>query len=248
MTGTKSVTRSGTWKSTGKATSKAVKKLIPHAAKLGKNSSGFNLGYYREAYFALEEEKQYNLFMSGFAPKMTRREVHKLRSTFCDSVPTRTYKPQTVMYDAHISPAGYEAPLKDLVAEAAAAKRHAIEMAKQRRARQLGRGDDREQGELAAQAADLRAARHDRVRREDGGDAERQQDEQGRARGGAAVGRGGECRGDRGGHNCEREAAAHGVNRYPTPQTVSMCRGWDGSGSIFVRSRRMWTVTVDVSV
>jgi hypothetical protein len=142
MTGTKSVTRSGTWKSTGKATSKAVKKLIPHAAKLGKNSSGFNLGYYREAYFALEEEKQYNLFMSGFAPKMTRREVHKLRSTFCDSVPTRTYKPQTVMYDAHISPAGYEAPLKDLVAEAAAAKRHAIEMARQRRARKLAANGD----------------------------------------------------------------------------------------------------------
>jgi hypothetical protein len=133
MTGTKSVTRSGTWKSTGKATSKAVKKLIPHSAKLGKDSSGFNLRYYREAYFALNEQDQYNLFMSGFAPKMTKREVSKLRATFRDGLPTHTYRPQTVMYDAHISPTGREAQPKDLVDEAAAAKRRAVEMAKQRR-------------------------------------------------------------------------------------------------------------------
>ena len=46
MTGTKSVTRANTWKNTSKATGKAVKKLIPHAAKHGKDSSGFNLSYY----------------------------------------------------------------------------------------------------------------------------------------------------------------------------------------------------------
>ena len=115
--------------------------------------------------------------------------------------------------------------------------------------RQLRRGDDGKQDELAAQAADLRAARDDRVRREDRGDAERQEDEQRRARGRAAVGHGGERRGEHG-RGCDREgeAAPHGENRYPTPHTVSMWRGWAGSGSIFVRSRRMWTVTVEVSV
>ena len=114
--------------------------------------------------------------------------------------------------------------------------------------RQLRRGDDREQDELPAQAADLRAVRDDRVRREDGRDAERQEDEQRGARRRAAVGRAGQRRGDGGGRDGEREAAPHGENRYPTPQTVSMWRGRAGSGSIFVRSRRMWTVTVEVSV
>ncbi len=41
---------------------------------------------------------------------------------------------------------------------------------------------------------------------------------------------------------------AHGWNRYPTPQTVWMCWGWPGSSSIFARSRRICTVTVEVSV
>jgi hypothetical protein len=39
----------------------------------------------------------------------------------------------------------------------------------------------------------------------------------------------------------------HGENRYPTPHTVSRCRGRAGSSSIFDRRRRMWTVTVPVS-
>ena len=45
----------------------------------------------------------------------------------------------------------------------------------------------------------------------------------------------------------ERPEAGHGSNRYPMPQTVTRCRGSEGSSSIFSRSRRMCTVTVDES-
>src|SRR5688572_11269370 len=45
----------------------------------------------------------------------------------------------------------------------------------------------------------------------------------------------------------ERAEAGHDSNRYPTPQTVTRWRGSDGSSSIFSRSRRMCTVTVDES-
>lgn len=133
MTGTKSVTRANTWKNTSKATGKAVKKLIPHAAKHGKDSSGFNLSYYRKSFFLLDKQTQYDLYMSGFAPKMTKREVSKLRASSRHGHTSTTYKPETVMYDAHISPSGYEAPLKDLVAEAKAAKRRAVATAKKRK-------------------------------------------------------------------------------------------------------------------
>ena len=43
-------------------------------------------------------------------------------------------------------------------------------------------------------------------------------------------------------------ARAHGANRYPRPHTVWMWVGRDGSASSLARSRRMWTVTVEVSL
>jgi hypothetical protein len=110
---------------------KTVKRLIPHAAKVGKDSSGFNLSYYRKTYFLLDKQTQFDLYMAGLAPKMTKREVDKLRSSVFHI--SRQYKPETVMYDAHISPSGYEAPIKDVVAEAKAAKLRAAAAAKKKK-------------------------------------------------------------------------------------------------------------------
>ena len=55
--------------------------------------------------------------------------------------------------------------------------------------------------------------------------------------------------GERGGEHEQRgaERPAHGWYRYPTPHTVCTCFGCAGSASIFARSRRTWTVTVEVS-
>ncbi len=124
LTGGRKAVASSNWKHHVTHPGQAVKLMIPgHASKLGKDSSGFNLSYYRKSFFLLDMQTQFNLYYAGLAPKMTKREVEKLRSSVRQI--SRQYKPESVMYDAHVSPSGYEAPLKDVVAEANAAKRRA---------------------------------------------------------------------------------------------------------------------------
>jgi hypothetical protein len=53
---------------------------------------------------------------------------------------------------------------------------------------------------------------------------------------------------DGGDRQRQRQREDQGAKRYPTPHTVSIQRGASGSASSFARSRRMCTVTVDVSV
>ncbi|KAG7289168.1 hypothetical protein NEMBOFW57_005531 [Staphylotrichum longicolle] len=120
LTGGKRAVTSTNWKHHVTHPGQAVKRIIPHASKQGKDSSGFNLSYYRKSFFLLDKQTQFDLYIAGLAPKMTKREVDKLRSSVRQI--SRQYKTETVMYDAHISPSGYEAPLKDIVAEANAAK------------------------------------------------------------------------------------------------------------------------------
>ena len=117
LTGGKRAVASSNWKHHVTHPGQAVKLMIPgHASKLGKDSSGFNLSYYRKSFFLLDRQTQFNLFYAGLAPKMTKREIENLRSSVRQI--SRQYKPESVMYDAHVSPSGYEAPLKDVVAEA----------------------------------------------------------------------------------------------------------------------------------
>ncbi|KAK4119871.1 hypothetical protein N657DRAFT_693379 [Parathielavia appendiculata] len=128
LTGATKAAKPANWKHPGNA----VKRLIPHAANVGKDSPGFNLSYYRKTFFILDKQTQFDLYMAGLAPKMTKREVDKLRSSGFGI--SRQYKRETVMYDVHISPSGYEAPLKDIVAEAKAAKLRAAAAAKKQAA------------------------------------------------------------------------------------------------------------------
>ena len=104
--------------------SESFDRFIPHAAKVGKDSSGFNMSYYRKSFFLLDKQTQYDLYRSGLAPKMTRVEVEMLRAS--GRKWTYDYEDESVMYDAHISPSGYEAPMKDLVADAKEAKAAAL--------------------------------------------------------------------------------------------------------------------------
>ncbi|KAK4099566.1 hypothetical protein N658DRAFT_560293 [Parathielavia hyrcaniae] len=135
LTGATKAAKPANWKHPGRA----VKRFIPHAAKVGKDSSGFNLSYYRNTFFLLNNQMQFDLYMAGLAPKMTKREVDKLRASALRI--RRKYKPETVMYDAHISPSGYEAPLKDVVAEAKAAKLRAVVAAQKKKQQQAASED-----------------------------------------------------------------------------------------------------------
>ena len=124
LTGASNAAKPSTWK-------RSAKKAIPHASKQGKDSSGFNLSYYRKTFFMLEKQVQFDLYMNGLAPKMTRLEVNMLKASRRPAV--RVFRAHAVMYDTHISPSGYAAPPRDIVAEAKKAKIRAVEAAEARK-------------------------------------------------------------------------------------------------------------------
>ncbi|KAK3308525.1 uncharacterized protein B0T15DRAFT_109592 [Chaetomium strumarium] len=101
----------------------AARRLIPGSSKSSKSSQDRNLSYYRKTFFFLDPQTQFDLYMAGMAPRMTEREVKKLRSAARQV--RRTYKPVSLMYEAQAAPNGFRAPLRDLVAEAQAAKARA---------------------------------------------------------------------------------------------------------------------------
>jgi hypothetical protein len=99
---------------------KAVKRLVANVNNVGQDTCGLNLSFYRAAFFNLNVQTQFDLYVAGMAPKMTRREVDRLRASVRQV--RRTFKTVPVMYAAHVSPSGHHAPPRDLVAEAQAAK------------------------------------------------------------------------------------------------------------------------------
>ena len=107
---------------------------------------------------------------------------------------------------------------------------------------QRERAEHRDRPELGAQRA--RAAGGDRLAREHGDDRHGRDDRERHPRPVGVVGE----QDDRGDGEGQREREAQGEKRYPTPHTVSIQRGVSGSVSSLARSRRMCTVTVDVSV
>ncbi|KAK4239392.1 hypothetical protein C8A03DRAFT_14214 [Achaetomium macrosporum] len=121
------VVRKTIWTRALSGASKAVthpgqtaKRLIPRSRKSNQDS---NLSYYRKTFFLLDQQTQFDLYMAGMAPRMTEREVKKLRSSVRQV--RRTYKPVPVLYEAQAAPNGFRAPLRDLVAEAQAARARA---------------------------------------------------------------------------------------------------------------------------
>lgn len=127
VNGASKAAKPSTWKHPGKS----AKNPPTHASKLGKDSSGFNLSYYRKSFFMLEKQAQFDLYVNGLAPKMTIWEVNMLKASRRRAV--RVFRPHAVMYEAHVSPQGYTAPTRDLVAEAKAAKRRAAATAQARK-------------------------------------------------------------------------------------------------------------------
>ncbi len=116
--------------------------------------------------------------------------------------------------------------------------------------RRLRDHEQRQRSELAPQAAEARSSCDQHVTGEHGEHAERCEQHERRGTGVPAQRQPGRGGGDERGDQRDREAAAHGrtANRYPTPHTVSISPGASGSVSSLARSRRTWTVTVEVSV
>ncbi|KAH6641084.1 hypothetical protein F5144DRAFT_618719 [Chaetomium tenue] len=127
VNGASKATKPSTWMHSGKSANNPP----THASKQGKDSAGFNMSYYRKSFFMLEKQAQFDLYVNGLAPKMTLWEVNKLKASRRHAV--RVFRPHAVMYEAHVSPRGYAAPTRDLVAEAKAAKRRAAATAQARK-------------------------------------------------------------------------------------------------------------------
>ena len=119
----------------------------------------------------------------------------------------------------------------------------------EQRRRERRRGGGRRDGEdldvVVHVEHDQAAEDHRRQRQPDG---EQREAGELQAHGRQAAQRERECdpRGERAQRHDHGEGD-HGVKRYPAPKTVSRWRGCEASSSIFVRRRRMWTVTVPVS-
>lgn len=116
----------------GKAV-KAVKNYIPVVR--AKSKHGENLGYYRKAFFALDPQKQYNLYMSGMAPWLTEQETNKVRAWGAE----HGYKlinpiPVAVLYRAQQNPRGFRVLQIDRDISAAEAAKREVEAAKARKA------------------------------------------------------------------------------------------------------------------
>ncbi|KAK3896425.1 hypothetical protein C8A05DRAFT_40044, partial [Staphylotrichum tortipilum] len=125
LTGGKKAVAASNWKYHITNPGQAVKRIIPHSAKEGKDSCGYNMSYYRKTFLLLNRQTQVNLYIGGLAPKMTENEVKTLRKSGLQFNRPKPYMPERVMYDAHVSPSGHRAAPRDLIADSKDAKRAA---------------------------------------------------------------------------------------------------------------------------
>ncbi|KAK4149415.1 hypothetical protein C8A00DRAFT_46966 [Chaetomidium leptoderma] len=124
--GASKAAKPSSWKNPGKA----AKRLMPSSTH-AKDNYGLNTSYYRKTFFLLDKQAQFDLYMAGMAPKLTKLEANRLGS-FGRPV-TREYKRAPVLYVAQVSPSGYSAPLRNIVVEAKAAKVRAAAAAKKKK-------------------------------------------------------------------------------------------------------------------
>jgi hypothetical protein len=115
-----------------KHTGKAVKRMIPHMDRHGRNMS-----YYREVFWLQDPQTQFELYMSGAAPKMNMMDVRKVPLRDSKGDPRRffnRFKMRSVMYATHLSPRGTRVPPTDIVEEAEDAKEDAKKQADEKKA------------------------------------------------------------------------------------------------------------------
>ncbi|KAL1836603.1 hypothetical protein VTJ49DRAFT_4892 [Mycothermus thermophilus] len=101
LTGTLQATKPEAWKQGTKhvvqGTRQAVHRVIPHHARHGQDMYGLNLSYYRDTFFRLDLQTQFDMYMAGRAPKMTKREVDHLRAKTAGFRIRQKYEPWPVI-------------------------------------------------------------------------------------------------------------------------------------------------------
>ncbi|KAL2191452.1 hypothetical protein L209DRAFT_739503 [Thermothelomyces heterothallicus CBS 203.75] len=108
-----------------KQTGKALKSAVPQPRKTDKDNLGSNLSYYRKTFFLLDKQTQFDLYMAGLAPRMTKLEAQRFDSQIPTRRVCRRFKKVPVMYATQEPPKEQAASPRNLVKGAQDAKTHA---------------------------------------------------------------------------------------------------------------------------